>query len=103
MIHKDNRQEEAWPARNILDVVNITTATSTALGIPIEIAMREIAHVVLLSCGHYLVETNDAEQFKYKKNESIRCKPCYHIMVLRQSLLQVQNAISNERPGKAVS
>ncbi len=95
MITKDNRQEEEWPRRTILVTLPITSAHATRLGIPLMIATREGAQLNLLSCGHYLVETNDGKQYKFAEGGNIRCKPCYHVLILRQSLMLKS---ADERP-----
>ena len=92
---KDNSQDERWPNRTVMITIRLTEGQATTLNIP---KLKEKANLVLLSCGHYLVETNDVEQFKFNEGSVMKCRPCFHVQLLQAAVIKVNNALSNEGP-----
>ncbi len=98
---KDNRQSDEWPSRTVLLTIRLDKKQGGKLNIPESVLEEEVINLVLLACGHYVAETNDVEQFKFKEGTVIRCRSCFHTKLLQDA---INYALSNEGtgPGKLV-
>jgi len=91
-VYQDNGENKSWPERSRVYYTHITAQAAVDMGLPLKIAYYYPVRLLVLDCGHWLMDVNENG---WNEKDKIRCKLCFHVKILREGLI---NALPNEGP-----